>query len=55
MDLIDRIEASARVARDRSRDGAERVSAADEVLLWAGPEKVRVAIARALRVGGDWS
>lgn len=51
MELIDRIEECAGVARDRSRPGAERVEAADEVLLLAGPERCLAAIARALKVG----
>ena len=53
MELIDRIEAAARVATDEGRPVAERVEAADEVLLWAGPELARAAIARALKVGRD--
>lgn len=46
--MIDRIEECAEVARDRSRPDAERVEAADEVLLWAGPEACRAAIVRVL-------
>lgn len=46
--MIDRIEECAGVARDQSRTDAERVEAADEVLLWAGRDLARAAVRRAL-------
>jgi hypothetical protein len=49
-ELIDRIEAAARLAVDETARITDRLEAIDEVLMWAGRAHVRRALARHIRI-----